>query len=108
MNEGPARVDTDLRHAPVVAHSGARISTTYRLVPSRQDPELGVDDPSTTWPVVILLLMLVPPLGWLQLSERHDLDIRLRRAVALVCFAILVTVWEGVLQMHPLLWPFLS
>jgi hypothetical protein len=88
--------------AAVVYTSASRTAVVYPRTPARQDPRLVDGDPSTAWLVVLLLLLLVPPLGWLQLSRRHDVDGRLRLAVAVLSFSIALAGWAEVLQLRAL------
>ena len=101
VQEDLMEVSDDIAGSPVIYRSSTRTVSMYPLTRSRQDPELVLDDASTSWLMVMALLLLIPPLGWLQLSHRGDMDGRLRIAIAALASAIALAVWAGVLQLHP-------
>ena len=87
---------------PTVLHfSAIRTVDVYPQSHSRSDPRLIRSDRSTSWLVVMVLLLLVPPLGWLQIAHRSDINGRLRIAVAFVAFGIALAAWAGALNVYP-------
>lgn len=78
-----------------------RASTAYAVSHPLADPERDGDDSTTSWPVVLVLLLLVPPLGWLQLSHRHELDTHLRWAIATVATVLVAAAWSTALHLQP-------
>jgi len=79
--------------APSVHDAGPRRSWSYPLTPAPNDPELVGHDVTISWPMIIVTLILVPPLGALQLTHRKDLPIRLRLAIAALALIIVVLTW---------------
>jgi hypothetical protein len=65
------------------------------------DPESTGVDATTNWATILLLLLLVPPLGLLQLSRRHDVDLRLRLYIAAVALLLLTVAWGQGLGLLP-------
>ena len=61
-----------------VHDAGPRRATYYPVTPPPLDPELLRLDVTISWPVILVTLLLVPPLGALQLSHRSDVPIGLR------------------------------
>ena len=59
----------------IATHASAwRVATVYDVPAPPRDP-VGADA-TTSWAMVLTLLLLLPPLGWLQLSHRSDVDLR--------------------------------
>jgi hypothetical protein len=50
-------------------------------------------DVTISWPMIIVTLILVPPLGALQLTHRKDLPVGLRVAIALLALVIVMLTW---------------
>jgi hypothetical protein len=48
-----------------------------------------------------MLLLLVPPLGWLQLTHRHELDTRLRWGIAAIATVLVAAAWATALHLQP-------
>ena len=72
-----------------------RTATVYPETPPPPDPEAGSGELTTSWAVVLPVLLFVPPLGWLLLARRRDVDLRVRLAVAALSTALFVAVWAG-------------
>ena len=54
-------------------HASAwRVATVYDVPLPPRDP--SGTDATTSWAMVVTLLLLMPPLGWLQLRHRSDVD----------------------------------
>jgi hypothetical protein len=73
-----------------------RESTSYPATRPRRDPG---GSPTTDWPVIVTLLLLVPPLGWLQLARRDDVEPLLRTGIAFVALLLVVAAWVGSLRL---------
>jgi hypothetical protein len=78
-----------------------RASTAYAVAHPLPDPERDANDTTTSWPVVLMLLLLVPPLGWLQLTHRHELDTRLRWGIAAIATVLVAAAWATALHLQP-------
>ena len=85
--------------APSVHDSGPRRSWSYPVTPAPNDPELLGRDVTISWPMIIVTLILVPPLGALQLTHRKDIPVRLRVAIALLALVIVVLTWMNGLRL---------
>jgi hypothetical protein len=91
---------TDVR---VMTHDdGPRRATSYPVTPPRHDPQRLADDVTISWPVIMLTLMLVPPLGALQLTHRSDVPAGLRVAISLLAVVVVAMIWAGGLRVLPL------
>ena len=84
-----------------VHDAGPRRATYYPVTPPPLDPELLRLDVTISWPVILVTLLLVPPLGALQLSHRSDVPIGLRVAIASVSLVVVVMAWAVGLQVLP-------
>ena len=89
--------DTD----PALHDAGPRRATYYPVTPPRPDPSIVGDDVTISWPVILLTLLLVPPLGALQLSHRSDVPVGLRVAIAALALVVVGLTWAGALQLLP-------
>jgi len=73
----------DLPHERADVHpDGPRTATVYPATHPLPDPEDDSTDATTSWPVIALVLLLVPPLGWLLLARRDDVAVAPRVALA--------------------------
>ncbi len=72
-----------------------RTATVYPETPAPPDPEATRDDITTSWAVVLPVLLFVPPLGWLLLARRGDVDLRVRWAIGALSAALFLAVWAG-------------
>jgi hypothetical protein len=81
---------------------GPRRATSYPLTPARRDPELVGHDLTISWPVIMLALVLVPPLGALQLTHRSDVPVGLRVAISLLSLVVVAMIWASGLSVLPL------
>jgi len=79
--------------APSVHDSGPRRSWSYPLTPAPHDPEFIGRDVTISWPMIIVTLILMPPLGALQLTHRKDIPVGLRVAIALLALVIVMLTW---------------
>jgi hypothetical protein len=87
----------------VMTHDdGPRRATSYPVAPARLDPERVVDDVTISWPVIMLALVLVPPLGALQLTHRSDVPVGLRVAISVLSLVVVAMIWAGGLRVLPL------
>jgi hypothetical protein len=84
--------------APSVHDAGPRRSWSYPATPAPHDPELLGLDVTIGWPMIIVTLILVPPLGALQLTHRKDLPVGLRVAIALLALVIVMLTWVNGLR----------
>jgi len=84
--------------APSVHDAGPRRSWSYPVTPAPHDPELLGRDVTISWPMIMVTLILVPPLGALQLTHRKDLPVGLRVAIALLALVIVVLTWGNGLR----------
>ncbi len=75
--------------------AGPRTSTVYPATPPHGD--FFDVDPTTAWPMIVLVLLLIPPLGWLLLAYRHDMVIPLRIAIAAQSLLLVGAIWVGAL-----------
>lgn len=73
----------------------------YPATTPRPDPETSAPDATTSWPVILVVLLFVPPLGWLLLARRPDIDRGVRLALAALSAAIFVAIWAGALHLRP-------
>jgi hypothetical protein len=85
----------------VVHDDGPRRATYYPVTPPPYDPELVGRDITLGWPLLMLTLLLVPPLGALQLSHRTDVPIGLRVAISLLSLVVVGMTWAVGLQVLP-------
>ena len=85
--------------APSVHDSGPRRSWSYPLTPAPHDPELIASDVTISWPMIVVTLILMPPLGALQLTHRKDIPVGLRVAIALLALVIVVLTWMNGLRL---------
>ena len=85
--------------APTVHESGPRRNWSYPVTPAPHDPELLGRDVTISWPMIIVTLILMPPLGALQLTHRKDIPVRLRVAIALLALVIVVLTWMNGLRL---------
>ncbi|HET7899826.1 MAG TPA: hypothetical protein VFL59_01480 [Candidatus Nanopelagicales bacterium] len=76
-----------------------RDSTVYDVPAPPRDP--STSDATTSWPMVLVLLLLVPPLGWLQLRHRTDVELSVRIAVAVVAGVLWTAAWTTALRLQP-------
>jgi hypothetical protein len=76
-----------------------RDATVYDVPAPPRDP--SATDATTSWAMVIVLLLLVPPLGWLQLRHRTDVDRSVRIAVAVVAGVLWTAAWATTLRLQP-------
>ena len=84
----------------IATHASAwRVATVYDVPAPPRDP-VGADA-TTRWAMVLTLLLLLPPLGWLQLSHRSDVDLRVRVAIAVVAALAVAAVWATALRLQP-------
>jgi hypothetical protein len=84
----------------IATHASAwRVATVYDVTLPPRDP--AATDATTSWAMVIALLLLVPPLGWLQLGHRSDVDVRVRVAVAVVAGLAVAAAWATTLRVQP-------
>jgi len=88
--------------ATVVHDGGPRRATYYPVTPPPYDPELVGRDVTLGWPLLMLTLLLVPPLGALQLTHRTDVPIGLRAAISLLSLVVVGMTWAVGLQVLPL------
>jgi hypothetical protein len=89
--------------AQLAVHDGGpRRATYYPMTPAPFDPESVDDDVTISWPVILVTLLLVPPLGALQLSHRSDVPLGLRVAIAVLSVVVVGLTWAGGLQVLPL------
>jgi hypothetical protein len=86
----------------VVHDGGPRRATYYPLTPAPYDPELVGRDVTLGWPLLMLTLLLVPPLGALQLTHRTDVPTGLRVAISLLSLVVVGMTWAVGLQVLPL------
>ena len=87
----------------VMTHDdGPRRATAYRVTPARLDPEGLGADLTISWPVIVLALVFVPPLGALQLSHRADVTVGLRVAISLLSVVVVAMIWASGLGVLPL------
>ncbi len=49
----------------------------------------------------LTLLLLLPPLGWLQLTHRHDMAVAPRIAIAALSALLVVAAWSTALRLQP-------
>ena len=81
-------------------HASAwRVATVYDVPLPPRDP--SGTDATTSWAMVVTLLLLMPPLGWLQLRHRSDVDGRVRVAVALLAALLVCAAWATALRVQP-------
>ena len=78
-----------------------RATTAYAVAHPLPDPERDEADSTTSWPVIVMLLLLVPPLGWLQLSHRHEVDVRLRAGICALATLLVLASWGTALHLQP-------
>jgi hypothetical protein len=90
---------TDLMVA--VHDAGPRTATAYPATPPPFDPEVVGHDLTISWPVIMVTLILLPPLGALQLSHRRDVPLGLRVAIALMALLVVVMTWACGLSLMP-------
>jgi hypothetical protein len=90
---------TDLMVA--VHDAGPRTATSYPVPPAPYDPGVVGSDLTISWPVIMVTLILLPPLGALQLSHRRDVPVGLRVAIALLALVVVVMTWAGGLRLLP-------
>ena len=84
----------------IATHASAwRVATVYDVPAPPRDP-VGADA-TTSWAMVLALLLLLPPLGWLQLSHRTDVDLRMRVAIAVVAALAVAAAWATALRLQP-------
>jgi hypothetical protein len=85
----------------VIHQTRWRETTVYPATPAPVDPdsdELVV----TGWAFVVTLLVLLPPLGWLQLSHRRDVAPAGRILIAAVTLVTVVAAWQTAFDvLHP-------
>jgi hypothetical protein len=86
----------------VVHDGGQRRATYYPLTPPPYDPELVGRDVTLGWPLLIITLLVVPPLGALQLTHRTDVPVGLRVAISLLSLVVVGMAWAVGLQVLPL------
>ena len=91
---------TDLMVA--VHDAGPRTATSYPRTPPPPDPEAIGDDLTISWPVVLVTLLVMPPLGMLQLRHRRDVPAGLRVAIATVALLVVALAWACGLGLLPL------
>jgi hypothetical protein len=91
---------TDVRAS--VHDDGPRRATSYPVTLPHFDPEVVGHDLTTSWPVIMLTLVLVPPLGALQLTHRVDVPVRLRIAISLLSVVVVAMTWASGLRLLPL------
>ena len=86
----------------VAAHdAGPRTATSYPVPPPPYDPGVVGSDLTISWPVIMVTLILLPPLGALQLSHRRDVPAGLRIAIAMLALVVVVMTWAGGLSLLP-------
>ena len=86
----------------VMTHDdGPRRAIAYPVLPARLDPEGLGADLTDSWPVIMVALMLVPPLGALQLSHRTDVPVGLRVAISLLSVVVVAMIWASGLRVLP-------
>ena len=90
---------TDLMVA--VHDAGPRTAVSYPATPPPLDPELVGRDLTISWPVIMVTLILMPPLGALQLTHRRDVPVPLRIAIALLALVVVVMTWASGLSLLP-------
>jgi hypothetical protein len=84
----------------VATHATAwRMATEYPTTAPPRDPDLT--DVTTSWAMVVGLLLLMPPLGWLQLRHRPDIDSRVRVMTAALSAVLVLAAWTTVLGLQP-------
>lgn len=84
----------------VATHASAwRVATEYAVPAPPRDPVLT--DATTHWAMVVTLLLLLPPLGWLQLTHRHDMAVAPRIAIAALSALLVVAAWSTALRLQP-------
>jgi len=84
----------------IATHASAwRVATVHDVPLPPRDP--SGTDATTSWVMVLTLLLLVPPLGWLQLRHRSDVDVRVRVAVAVVAALLVTAAWATALRVQP-------
>lgn len=90
------------RTVPTHHADGPRASASYRTPPPPLDPRALGSDVTVSWPLLVVTLLLVPPLGALQLRHRVDLPVGLRVAIAVVATAVVTLAWATGLGLGPL------
>jgi hypothetical protein len=70
-----------------------RETTVYPATPAPVDPDTD-ERVVTGWAFVITLLVLLPPLGWLQLSHRRDVAVAGRLLIAAVTMLTVAAAWQ--------------
>jgi hypothetical protein len=87
----------------VMTHDdGPRRAIAYPVMPARLDPEGPGADLTISWPVIMVALVLVPPLGALQLSHRTDVPVGLRVAISALSVVVVAMIWASGLRVLPL------
>ena len=77
----------------VIQLSRWREATVYPATPAPLDPDS--DQVTVTgWPFIVTLLLLLPPLGWLQLAHRREIDVPARLLIAVVALVTVVAAWQ--------------
>jgi hypothetical protein len=87
-------------HVVAVHDAGPRTATAYPMTPPPLDPEVG--DVTISWPVILVTLLVMPPLGALQLTHRRDVPAGLRVAIAAVAVLVVALAWACGLGLLPL------
>ncbi len=90
---------TDLLVA--VHDAGPRTAVSYPVTPAPYDPEFVGRDVTISWPVIMVTLILMPPLGALQLTHRRDVPVQLRVAIALLSLVVVAMTWASGLSLLP-------
>jgi hypothetical protein len=90
-------------HLVVAVHdAGPRTATYYPMTPPPYDPEAVADDVTISWPVILVTLLVMPPLGALQLTHRRDVPAGLRIAIATVALLVVALAWTCGLSLLPI------
>ena len=84
----------------IATHASAwRVATVYDVPAPPRDPAGA--DATTSWAMVVTLLLLLPPLGWLQLTHRRDVSPRIRVVIAVVAALLVAAAWATALRLQP-------
>lgn len=70
----------------------------YPALPAPEDPDYD-DGGTTAWAWIIPLLILLPPLGWMQLARRRDVRLRAKLLIAGVAAVWLVAAYQSALNL---------
>jgi hypothetical protein len=91
---------TSLPGGIAVHDSPARVATIYPATAPKHDPGRVSDDVARSWAVVVWMLLLVPPLGFLLLDRRHEIQLPLRIAIGITSMLVVGAFWLEVLHLQ--------